>query len=461
MTETESAPASASAEPSIGDVTPAGFTALQLSAPILRALAELGYRNPTPIQSQAIPHVLAGRDLMGGAQTGTGKTAAFALPMLERLRAHANTSVSPARHPVRALILTPTRELAAQVEESIREYGRHTGLRSTCVFGGVSIDPQIAALRAGTEIVVATPGRLLDHVQQRTIAFPSVEFLVLDEADRMLDMGFMPDIRRILALLPPRRQNLLFSATFPDEILKLAKTLLNDPVRVEVARRNATAETVTHVIHMVSERDKRAALVSLVRNRNIGPALVFTRTRLSARQLTRHLQREGLSADDIHSDKSQAERLDALGRFKGGQTRLLVATDIAARGLDIEQLPHVINYELPHTAEDYVHRTGRTGRAGLSGEAISLVCGSELDMLAGVEKLIKRTLPREPLPVPPAAARAPVRRVPERASPEPVVAPCVAQAQSPVPEPRRWPGRPGVRPRPLPALLASPPPAES
>ncbi len=369
------------------------FAELGLAPEILRALDELGYRVPTPIQTQAIPHVLRGIDLLGGAQTGTGKTAAFALPMLQRLRPHANTSVSPARHQVRALILAPTRELAAQVEESVREYAKYTNLRTTCVFGGVSIDPQIAQLRAGVEIVVATPGRLLDHLQQKTISLSQVEYLVLDEADRMLDMGFMPDIKRILALLPERRQSLLFSATFPEEVRRLSEQLLKSPIRIEVARPNATAETITHIIHRCDEPNKRRLLSHLVRSRGLAQVLVFTRTKQSARRLTLSLQQEGLSAAEIHSDKTQAERMQALSDFKTNKIALLIATDIAARGLDIDHLPHVINYELPQSAEDYVHRIGRTGRAGVLGEAISLVSPAEDEMLASIEKLIKRKLP--------------------------------------------------------------------
>ncbi len=369
------------------------FSDLGLAPEILRALDELGYKAPTPIQTQAIPHVLRGIDLLGGAQTGTGKTAAFALPMLQRLRVHANNSVSPARHQVRALILAPTRELAAQVEESVRAYAKYTMLRATCVFGGVSIDPQIAQLRSGVEIVVATPGRLLDHIQQKTVSLSQVEYLVLDEADRMLDMGFMPDIKRILALLPERRQSLLFSATFPEEVKRLSEQLLKTPIRIEVARPNATAETITHIIHRCDDGNKRRLLSHLVRSRALTQVLVFTRTKQTARRLTVSLQQEGLSAAEIHSDKTQAERMQALADFKANRITLLVATDIAARGLDIDHLPHVINYELPQSAEDYVHRIGRTGRAGMLGEAISLVSPGEDEMLASIEKLIKRKLP--------------------------------------------------------------------
>jgi len=386
-------PTADSADRAPAPAAPVQFSDLGLAPEILRALDDMGYKAPTPIQTQAIPHVLRGIDLLGGAQTGTGKTAAFALPMLQRLRVHANNSVSPARHQVRALILAPTRELAAQVEESVRAYAKHTMLRATCVFGGVSIDPQIAQLRAGVEIVVATPGRLLDHIQQKTVSLAQVEYLVLDEADRMLDMGFMPDIKRILALLPERRQSLLFSATFPDEVKRLSEQLLKSPIRIEVARPNATAETITHIIHRCDDIHKRRLLSHLVRSRALTQVLVFTRTKQTARRLTVSLQQEGLSAAEIHSDKTQAERMQALADFKANRITLLVATDIAARGLDIDHLPHVINYELPQSAEDYVHRIGRTGRAGMLGEAISLVSPAEDEMLASIEKLIKRKLP--------------------------------------------------------------------
>ena len=389
---TPDAPAAAPAAATLA-AAPVEFRDLGLAPGILRALDELGYRTPTPIQAQAIPHVMRGIDLLGGAQTGTGKTAAFALPMLQRLLPHANSSVSPARHQVRALILAPTRELAAQVEESVRDYAKHTQLRAACVFGGVSIDPQIAQLRAGVEIVVATPGRLLDHPQQKTVSLSQVEYLVLDEADRMLDMGFLPDIKRILALLPERRQSLLFSATFPEEVKRLSEQLLKSPIRIEVARPNATAETITHTIHRCEEVHKRQLLSHLVRSRGITQALVFTRTKQAARRLARSLQQEGLSAAEIHSDKTQAERMQALADFKANRITLLVATDIAARGIDIDNLPHVINFELPQSAEDYVHRIGRTGRAGMLGEAISLVSPGEDEMLASIEKLIRRKLP--------------------------------------------------------------------
>ncbi len=373
------------------------FKDLGLAPEILRAIEEQGYTEPTPIQAKAIPLVLLGKDLMGAAQTGTGKTAGFTLPLLQRMRAHANTSMSPARHPVRALILTPTRELAAQVWESVRNYSKYLPLRSTVVFGGVDIDPQIRDLRAGVEILVATPGRLLDHVQQKTVNLSVVEFLVLDEADRMLDMGFMPDIRRILALLPAKRQSLLFSATFSDEIRRLADTLLKDPVSIEVARRNSVTETVSHSVYRVAEPAKRELLARLVVERDLKQVLVFVRTRFGANRLAHQLVRDGIHSTAIHSNRTQAERMEALQDFKDGKVRVLVATDIAARGLDIEHLPTVINFELPHTPEDYVHRIGRTGRAGQSGDAISLVSRGEQELLDRIEKLLKVEIPEKTL----------------------------------------------------------------
>jgi ATP-dependent RNA helicase RhlE len=336
--------------------------------------------------------VLSGRDLLGAAQTGTGKTAGFALPILQRLSGQANISTSPARHPVRALILTPTRELAAQVHEDVRTYGKHLRLRSTAIFGGVGFNPQAAELRRGVDIVVATPGRLLDHVQQRTIDLRQVEVLVLDEADRMLDMGFIPAIRRILALLPAKRQNLLFSATFPDEIRKLAGSFMRDPATVEVAPRNKPVELISQVAHPVDKDRKRELLAHLVKTNNWQQVLVFTRTKHGANRLAQQLGRDGIDADAIHGNKSQPARTRALKRFKDNELQVLVATDIASRGLDIEELPHVVNYDLPHVSEDYVHRIGRTGRAGASGEAVSLVCGEDRPLLAAIERLINRRI---------------------------------------------------------------------
>jgi len=372
-----------------------GFTELNLRPELLRAIEEQGYTEPTPIQVQAIPLVLAGRDVLGGAQTGTGKTAGFGLPLLQRLLPHANTSASPARHPVRALILTPTRELAAQVEESLRSYAKYTNLRTTVIFGGMNMDPQTEALRRGVEVLVATPGRLLDHVQQKTLNLSQVEVLVLDEADRMLDMGFIPDVTRIIKLLPAKRQGLLFSATFSDEIRKLSDTFLNNPVMVQVARRNATADSVKHVAIPVAREKKRELLSYLVQTRDLKQVLVFTATKLGANRLAYQLNGDGVHATAIHGDKSQPERLVALNEFKEGKVRVLVATDVAARGLDIEDLPHVINFDLPNSPEDYVHRIGRTGRAGATGEAISLVSPEEQEKLDAIEKTIRLTIPRE------------------------------------------------------------------
>ncbi|MDQ7988323.1 MAG: DEAD/DEAH box helicase [Candidatus Dactylopiibacterium sp.] len=379
------------------------FADLGLIPELMRAVQDAGYSEPTPIQQQAIPVVLAGGDVMGGAQTGTGKTASFTLPLLQRMAPHASTSTSPARHPVRALILAPTRELAMQVHESVQTYSKHLPLRSTCIYGGVDMNAQIAELRRGIEIVVATPGRLLDHVQQKTIQLGQVEFLVLDEADRMLDMGFIPDIRRILALLPARRQSLLFSATFSEEIKKLADTMLRNPQLIEVARRNTVSETISHLVHPVSSHVKRDLLADLLNGGNggeggLGQTLVFVATKFGCSRLARHLVKEGISADAIHGDKSQLERTDALEKFRNGTTRVLVATDVAARGLDIDDLPYVVNYELPSTPEDYVHRIGRTGRAGKQGAAVSLVAPEENYKLAAIEKLIKFKIPQQAVP---------------------------------------------------------------
>lgn len=373
------------------------FAGLNLAPPILKALTDAGYNTPTPIQAQAIPLVLEGHDLMAGAQTGTGKTAAFALPLLQKMLPHASSSTSPARHPVRALILTPTRELAIQVEESIKTYAKHTRLRSLVVYGGVDIKTQIPTLKNGVEILVATPGRLLDHIEQKSVQLNTVQILVLDEADRMLDMGFMPDLKRILALLPRTRQSLMFSATFSDEIKKLADDFLIYPTLIEVARSNAAADTITQKVYLSESADKQALLAQLLQEENGGQTIVFTRTKLTAARLARQLQREGIAAGAIHGDKTQQERIEALNAFKSGEITALIATDVAARGLDIDNLPRVINYEIPHAAEDYVHRIGRTGRAGATGTAISLVAPEEEKFLAEIEKLIKTSIKRETL----------------------------------------------------------------
>ncbi|MBU2833601.1 DEAD/DEAH box helicase [Acidithiobacillus ferriphilus] len=370
------------------------FESLGLSEPIWRAAAERGYTTPTPIQEQAIPVVMSGVDLLAGAQTGTGKTAAFAMPILHKLSATADTA---ARAPssVRALILVPTRELAAQVEESVQLYGRYLSLRSLVLIGGVKINPQMQKLRRSVDVLVATPGRLLDHIQQRSVDLSHVEILVLDEADRMLDMGFIRDIRRILAVLPKKRQNLLFSATFSPEIRSLADGLLNNPASVEVATRNATADNVAQRVFAVDQDRKRELLAHLIEEHQWGQVLVFTRTKHGADRLAKHLSQDGMQAMAIHGDKSQGARTRALAEFKEGKVRVLVATDIAARGIDISELPHVVNFELPHVPEDYVHRIGRTGRAGNNGQAVSLVSGEERKQLQDVEKLLRRSFDRE------------------------------------------------------------------
>jgi ATP-dependent RNA helicase RhlE len=438
VTQTQAGAVSPQTESS-GALKPS-FAALGLIPELLRAVTEQGYTEPTPIQVKAIPPILQRRDVMGAAQTGTGKTAGFTLPLLQLLAPQANTSLSPARHPTRVLILTPTRELAAQVEESVRTYSTHLPLRSTVVYGGVDIDPQMKALYAGVEILVATPGRLLDHLHQKSVNLSRVEFLVLDEADRMLDMGFIPDIKRILAVLPPRRQNLLFSATFPDEVRRLAKELLHAPVTVEVAPRNAPPDLVTHQVYLVPLLRKRALLVRLIRSREMRQALVFVRMKRDANRLARQLQQDGVIAKEIHSDRTQAERMQALEDFKQGKVPVLVATDIAARGLDIEELPFVINYELPHTAEDYVHRIGRTARAGLPGEAISLVSPDEMKYLEDIERMLKRKLPQASAPDSLADSRHPQRPRETRREREP----------------RRQPARAPHQPRTQP--VSQPPP---
>lgn len=374
------------------------FDTLGLSAEILRSIFEQGYNQPTPIQKQAIPAILDGKDILAGAQTGTGKTAGFTLPLLQRLLSSParNSHNKSANKPIRALILTPTRELAAQVGDSVATYGKYLPLNSTVIFGGVKINPQIRRLQQGIDILVATPGRLLDHVSQGTVDLSQLEIFVLDEADRMLDMGFIHDIRKILTLLPASgksgRQNLLFSATFSTEIKRLADGLLHAPTYIEVARQNTAAEIVNQLVHPVDRQRKRELLSYLIGSQNWQQVLVFTRTKHGANRLSQQLEKDGISAAAIHGNKSQGARTKALNDFKAGKVRVLVATDIAARGLDIDQLPHVVNFELPNVAEDYVHRIGRTGRAGNPGEAISLVCVDETKLLKSIEQLIHRAI---------------------------------------------------------------------
>ncbi len=461
--------------------SPSSFAELGLRPELLRAVTEAGYTTPTPIQAQAIPLILAGKDVMGGAQTGTGKTAGFALPILHKLAPTANTSPSPARHPVRALILTPTRELAIQVEEAVRTYGKYTKLRSTVVFGGVDIKQQLPIVRGGVEILVATPGRLLDHIEQKSINLSQVEILVLDEADRMLDMGFIPDIKRIMALLPAvaKRQNLLFSATFSNEIKKLADALLNQPQLIEVARRNTTAETVEQSVYKVATDQKRALLAHIVTSRNLWQVLCFVRTKHGASRLARALEKDGLKTTAIHGDKTQVARLEALDEFKAAKVQVMVATDVAARGLDIDDLPLVVNYEMPHVPEDYIHRIGRTGRAGAAGEAISFCAPEEAKHLAEIERLLKRTLsvatvdqqvaaprPREARSARPsrqprdaAAVHAPRAAPPEAADRNPDQPPRTRDSQQPqaaaaLTTPSAAPSRHWHhKPQPIPALL--------
>jgi ATP-dependent RNA helicase RhlE len=386
------------------------FDTLPLDPQLLRAVADSGYTSMTPIQAKAIPMVLDGRDVMGAAQTGTGKTAAFTLPLLQRMLKHANPSTSPARHPVRALVLTPTRELAVQVAENVAKYAKQTQLRSLVVFGGVDMKPQTAELKAGVEVLIATPGRLLDHIEAKNCALHQVEYVVLDEADRMLDIGFLPDLQRILSYLPKQRQTLLFSATFSPEIRRLAQSYLQDPVTVEVAARNATASTVEQHFFSVSDDDKRRAVRQALRDRQLAQAIVFVNSKLGAARLARSFERDGLKTAALHGDKSQDERLKSLDAFKRGEVELLVATDVAARGLDIADLPAVFNFDVPFNAEDYVHRIGRTGRAGASGLAITLVTRDDTRLVAEIEKLIKKKLEIEPFEFEDERPRRPPRR---------------------------------------------------
>ena len=373
------------------------FSNLQLAPVLARAVAEMGYESMTPIQAQAIPVVLTGQDVMGAAQTGTGKTAAFSLPLLQRLMKHENTSTSPARHPVRALVLLPTRELADQVAQQVKLYAKYSNLRCAVVFGGMDMKPQTLELKKGVEVLVATPGRLLDHIEAKNVVLNQVEYVVLDEADRMLDIGFLPDLQRILSFLPKQRTTLLFSATFSPEIKRLAGSYFQNPVTIEVARPNETASTVTQHFYSVIEDDKRRALRQLVKSNGITQAFVFCNSKLGCARLARSLERDGLRTSALHGDKSQDERLKSLEAFKRGEVDLLVCTDVAARGLDIKDVPAVFNFDIPFNAEDYVHRIGRTGRAGASGIAISFVSGSDQRLVGDIEKLIKTKITLEPV----------------------------------------------------------------
>ena len=375
----------------------ARFDTLPLDPKLLRAVGDSGYTAMTPIQAKAIPIVLDGRDVMGAAQTGTGKTAAFTLPLLQKMLRHENASMSPARHPVRALVLAPTRELADQVANNVKTYAKHTLLRSTVVFGGIDMKPQTAELKRGVEVLIATPGRLLDHIEAKNCVLNQVEYVVLDEADRMLDIGFLPDLQRILSYLPKgNRQTLLFSATFSPEIRKLAQSYLQDPITVEVARPNATATNVEQRFYSVAEDDKRAAVRQLIKSRELTQALVFVNSKLGAARLARSFERDGMKTAALHGDKSQDERLKSLDAFKRGDVDLLVATDVAARGLDIADLPAVFNFDVPFNAEDYVHRIGRTGRAGASGLAVTLVDRDDMRLVGDIERLIKKKIEIEP-----------------------------------------------------------------
>ena len=371
------------------------FSSLGLAEPISRAVSEMGYASMTPIQAQAIPVVLTGKDVMGAAQTGTGKTAAFSLPLLQKLMRHENASTSPARHPVRALVLLPTRELADQVAQQIKLYAQYTQLRSAVVFGGMDMKPQTAELKRGVEVLVATPGRLLDHIEAKNAVLNQVEYVVLDEADRMLDIGFLPDLQRILSYLPKQRTTLLFSATFSPEIKRLASSYLQNPITIEVARPNETASTVEQRFYSANDDDKRRAIHQVLKTRGIKQAFIFVNSKLGCARLARSLEREGLKTAALHGDKSQDERLKALEAFKKGEVDLLVCTDVAARGLDIKDVPAVFNFDVPFNAEDYVHRIGRTGRAGASGLAVTLVSGSDARLVADIEKLIKKKIDLE------------------------------------------------------------------
>jgi len=409
------------------------FASLGLAPVLERAVAESGYTTMTPIQAKAIPIVLAGRDVMGAAQTGTGKTAAFSLPLLHKMMKHENSSASPARHPVRALVLAPTRELADQVAKNIKTYSKHTKLRAMVVFGGIDMKPQTLELKTGVEVLIATPGRLLDHIEAKNCVLNQVEYVVLDEADRMLDIGFLPDLQRILSYLPKQRQTLLFSATFSPEIRRLAESYLQDPILVEVARPNATATNVEQRFYSVATDDKRAAVMKLIKDRALTQAIVFVNSKLGCARLARSLERDGLKTNALHGDKSQDERLKALDAFKRGEVDVLVCTDVAARGLDIADLPAVFNFDVPFNAEDYVHRIGRTGRAGASGLAVTLVSSSDARLVSDIEKLIKKKIELEPLELdearPPREERP--RRVREEAPSDESPRPSRSYAQPP------------------------------
>jgi ATP-dependent RNA helicase RhlE len=393
---TDTPQAASLADEAEAPLAPSRFDTLPLDPKLLRAVADSGYTAMTPIQAKAIPIVLDGRDVMGAAQTGTGKTAAFTLPLLQKMLKHENASMSPARHPVRALVLAPTRELADQVANNVKTYAKHTQLRSMVVFGGIDMKPQTLVLKGGVEVLIATPGRLLDHIEAKNAVLNQVEYVVLDEADRMLDIGFLPDLQRILAYLPKARQTLLFSATFSPEIRKLANSYLQDPVLVEVARPNATATNVEQRFYSVTDDDKRAVVRQLLKSRGLTQALIFVNSKLGAARLARSFERDGLKTQALHGDKSQDERLKALAAFKAGEVDLLVATDVAARGLDIADLPGVFNFDVPFNAEDYVHRIGRTGRAGASGLAVTLVTRDDARLVSDIEKLIKKKIELEP-----------------------------------------------------------------
>ena len=410
MTENTGAGAASPLEaPAPAEAPSLAFAAVGLHPALQRAVADQGYTLMTPIQAKAIPLVLAGRDVMGAAQTGTGKTAAFSLPLLHKMLPHENASMSPARHPVRALVITPTRELADQVADNIKDYASHSKLRVAVVFGGIDMKPQTLELKGGVEVLVATPGRLLDHIEAKNCVLNQVEYVVLDEADRMLDIGFLPDLQRILSYLPKTRQTLLFSATFSPEIRRLAESYLQNPIMVEVARANATATNVEQRFFSVATDDKRAAVLKLLKERSLGQALIFVNSKLGCARLARSFERDGLRTNALHGDKSQDERLKALEAFKAGSVDVLVATDVAARGLDIVDLPAVFNFDVPYNAEDYVHRIGRTGRAGASGLAITLVSRDDARLVADIEKLIHKKIEIEPLELDAEPVRAPYR----------------------------------------------------